>query len=365
MSSVLQIPFALNSANKLVSIDEPGLLNGRACGCTCPGCGEPLMAKMKGQRITRHFAHLPGSACKSGYESALHLAVKEILAREKRILLPGCHVSVGSAEGACHYHPHHMEPVAAAKYPRSGFSNFPGRMIEFDEVILERSEGDIRPDIIGIIGGRRLYIEVAVTSFVDEHKMAKLRERCVAALEIDLSDVYKAELGWTWDQLQQLLINESSHTNWLLNPRAEKAARADQEIRAARSAQRKKKDEDDAARKQAWYENNFKPSMSVDIWLDRRTYTSVAVKLCPRHVSARIDLFAAEFHDVFKKLSRAFGGRLNANRSQWEFEATEEMFFNVVKMFLAEKHASIRTFSVPDMRTQDFVDQVGAENLPH
>lgn len=56
---------------------------GLKCGCTCPACGEKLIAK-KGQYVTHHFAHQASKDCEYGYESSLHFAAKEILSQSKK-----------------------------------------------------------------------------------------------------------------------------------------------------------------------------------------------------------------------------------------------------------------------------------------
>ena len=52
--------------DKLLYIDD--VPNGAKCGCFCPCCGEPLVAKNGGKKVGRqhHFAHSSGSDCK-GY----------------------------------------------------------------------------------------------------------------------------------------------------------------------------------------------------------------------------------------------------------------------------------------------------------
>ena len=66
--------------------------SGLKCGCVCPACREPLVAK-KGKKMMHHFAHHAGHSCEYGYESSLHLAAKEILSRAKRMTLPAVYVS--------------------------------------------------------------------------------------------------------------------------------------------------------------------------------------------------------------------------------------------------------------------------------
>ena len=48
--------------------------SGLSCGCTCPACGESLVAK-KGQKMMHHFAHKSGSDCEYGYETSLQYSL--------------------------------------------------------------------------------------------------------------------------------------------------------------------------------------------------------------------------------------------------------------------------------------------------
>ena len=58
-----------------ISIEDAD--RGLKCGCVCPACGEPLVAK-KGTKVMHHFAHHSGSTCEYGYETSLHLMAKDI-----------------------------------------------------------------------------------------------------------------------------------------------------------------------------------------------------------------------------------------------------------------------------------------------
>ena len=68
------ITYALNVKRKLVHVDS--VPNGKACGCFCTYCGEPLLAK-QGVKRKHHFSHISGTECASAYESMLHLLAKE------------------------------------------------------------------------------------------------------------------------------------------------------------------------------------------------------------------------------------------------------------------------------------------------
>ena len=70
----LLIPFAVAADKTLVGADE--VPRGRACGCTCLECGQPLIAK-QGKVIQPHFAHEAHSRyCASTGESVVHRVAK-------------------------------------------------------------------------------------------------------------------------------------------------------------------------------------------------------------------------------------------------------------------------------------------------
>ena len=47
--------YAVGSKGQLVNVDD--VRTGNECGCFCPACKEPLMAKNQGLKRIHHFAH--------------------------------------------------------------------------------------------------------------------------------------------------------------------------------------------------------------------------------------------------------------------------------------------------------------------
>ena len=173
-------------------------------------------------------------------ESALHLAVKTLLERHKKLLLPDCYAfytpnasstNVRYVRNDPRDKRHPSLPFDRA-HPNSGIGYLPGKLVKFEQIKAEKAEGEIRPDLIAYIGEIPLYIEVAVTHFVDDIKLAKLRERGVSTLELIFSDIYKQ--GWTWTMLEERLFTESYGKIWLLNRKADQLAFADQKARVER-----------------------------------------------------------------------------------------------------------------------------------
>ena len=186
-----KLPYALQN-NILVSIED--VERGLACNCICPGCGSNLMAK-KGRINIHHFAHYKEDACIGGIETALHLAAKEIIQKQKRIVLPPLKVKISNSK--------YTEDYATES-----------EMIKFDKVDLEVMMGDIKPDVILQIGRKSLIVEVAVTHFIDEEKYEKIKAKGIAAIEIDLSDLKD---GFSKEDLANMVIFSYRNKKWIHN----------------------------------------------------------------------------------------------------------------------------------------------------
>ena len=76
MTYNIKLPCGIDKNGNIVKIEDA--IKGLACGCFCPGCKQPLIAK-KGEKNAFHFAHKSQSfTCEHGYQSALHLLAKEL-----------------------------------------------------------------------------------------------------------------------------------------------------------------------------------------------------------------------------------------------------------------------------------------------
>jgi hypothetical protein len=198
-------PFGRKDGRMLAPADvESGL----ACGCTCPGCGATLMAK-KGTQMAWHFAHHSAKALVSCVESTIHAAAKQVLLEANWLKVP---VKYVEAKGVPPYH------YRCAKSVQLGFE----RIIRFERTDEEVWEEGVRPDVVGYRGGKRMLIEMYFRHHVDEVKLAKLREKGLPALEIDLSDL---DVNDGFDAVRQRVLRDTFYKQWLVFP-AEDAARA-------------------------------------------------------------------------------------------------------------------------------------------
>ncbi len=171
---------------------------GLKCSCVCPVCNKPLIAR-KGKRMQHHFAHHNKQVCEGALQTALHIAAKEILKRNKKIMLPAVGIDDLRLEGS-----------EARLYKH--------QTVYFDHVYLEKQLDEIVPDIILIRNNKPMIIEIAVSHRIDQEKKHKIRKLNVSVLEIDLRDI---NYDFDGADLEKLLIHDTSHKHWIYNKKQE------------------------------------------------------------------------------------------------------------------------------------------------
>ena len=77
--------YANDSAGALRHVDE--VANGSACGCTCPACGQPLIARNGGSVRAHHFAH-EGGSCDWAAEAVVSLIIQDVVLDACSMCLP-------------------------------------------------------------------------------------------------------------------------------------------------------------------------------------------------------------------------------------------------------------------------------------
>lgn len=251
----------------------------------------------------------------------------------------------------------------------NGVGDITSMLIHFDRIELEQSEGNIRPDIVGHIRDRKIYLEVAVTHFVDEEKAARIRQRGISTVEIDLSAHHGEQWGWT--ELERLLFEEPVKTNWLLNRVAEEAADRDRDERVRRAAAKRQRDEASRARREASFKKHYRPSH--EIWFTAlHSTTKVIVSLCPSHVRAKMwRQYDPSLQPAFSKAGRELGGNYNKVQYQWEFQPpTEETYEKVVRLLWNEIGNRLYRAKGPNddeldaaLRRLGFISRLPSENF--
>ena len=276
---------------------------GKTCGCVCPACKAPLVAKAVESAFRRpHFAHLGETNCRAGYETALHLRAKEIIAEHLRLALPA-------------WNGEETMPNPPS-LPHAGGARLYGRRIEFGSRVtqllsaqVEQSCGDYTPDVIGLDDRGPLLIEIRVTHAVDELKRRRIQSEGQRMVEIDLS---KLRLEQVVDEalLKHWVLDEPSNRTWLSCPAATddwresfRALKSDLIARNEEIAQAQRKREEDLleyerARAHIAAAVAAKQGAREQFRIEKRSRFVNELDLLPELVSVeRINRLLAEYHE--------------------------------------------------------------------
>ncbi len=207
----IKLEIALNENKKCITIQDIveniSLKNQKYF---CPHCNNEVIARI-GKHNVPHFSH-KGLSCDNikAKESGLHLLCKEILSTEKCIFLPQITIYDKNA-----FIGNELYEKWSSKIDNKFQKNFiyaSGRKISFNSIKIENKINDIIPDII-IEGKKRLFVEIAVTHFIDELKKEKILQNNYTVLEIDMSDFINKNMDR--EEIKNELINSINNKKWI------------------------------------------------------------------------------------------------------------------------------------------------------
>lgn len=187
---------------------------GLKCNCVCPGCGDPLVARIRGTKREKHFAHHNGSDCGKGYETAIHRMAKEVIEEGVKIKLP----PVVSEFGDKGYFVINDVILFQASLSEQGFTIIPDE----GKTRIEEDYGTVRPDVVIETSGNPLFIEIFVTHAVDEIKLQQIIELGISCIEIDFS--YYKDSILEKEDLRKALEGKDKNVEvkWVFNQRIHK-----------------------------------------------------------------------------------------------------------------------------------------------
>ena len=227
-----KLTYGINK-NELVHISK--VVSGLNCNCVCPNpdCNGKLIAR-RGENNADHFAHYNLEDCGGAIESALHLLAKEIIRKSKIFKIPALIGTDLISKRKAH--------ITQA------------RTMKIDNVDLEVNYGNVRPDVVLTLNGKLIFVEIAVTHFVDEEKLKKIRELNIPLIEIDLSHLRN---GFNKKELQATLIDSDNYKKWLYSNREKELAKKHFDRENLRIKRQKKVDDN----KIEWIEYRRKKAM--------------------------------------------------------------------------------------------------------
>ncbi len=190
--------------------------SGLECNCLCMGCGRKLVA-VHPKKISAYFKHYSpvGTAftgcpeSKRNSESITHFLTKHHIAKTKQLHVPPLSIFKTNS--------------GKIDFKYKSYTVRPARILKFDEVLLEKRQGAIIPDCIGIIGERRLYIEVKVTHGIDSVKLAKIKEMKATTIEMYVQGTVKNPES----PYLEKLVNNPDHLEWIHAPILDKQVHID------------------------------------------------------------------------------------------------------------------------------------------
>ena len=210
------IPFGLKEG-RMVRVQE--VATGLACGCMCPACGHPLVAKAKDSNFRRpHFAHYRDADCRAGFETSIHKVAKQLIANQLRLFLPEWD---GEPE----------MPNPPMLQDAAGFNHlgrpvkYPTRHMKLVNAALEVARGDYIPDVTATDLEGELLIEIRVTHAVEALKRRRVQADGVRMLEIDLSRVTLNQ-ALDIEFFSQEVLDNPKNRLWLSCPTATEEWRA-------------------------------------------------------------------------------------------------------------------------------------------
>ncbi len=325
----MKIPFGLRIHDQRM-VDPTEVANGESCDCCCPDpeCGEKLIAK-QGQKQVWHFAHKPGANCTGGYESAVHRMAKQMIMERGQVWVPQRRFErdiLGPRDD--------VDGGYSWKESLSFVVCTEG-VKTLTECREEERVETRRPDLLALLEGQPVAIEIAYTHFCDEEKLRWLKARNLTTLEIDVGMTPDIEMPAIRAILEARLFTSSPFTTWLVHS---SDAEAFSQFETAEQQLKTNNAEKDAAflkeveRKRANRNsiNEFKVSIKdIDYWTFkvnrdltlRIAYSKIRCTLswCGYIKSAPESLKGATL-----KLAHKYGGFYNKNYSIWEFRTPED-----------------------------------------
>lgn len=191
---------------RMMHVDE--VTNGLGCGCVCPSCQMPLIARNRGQERQAHFAHRGTARCAGACETALHRIAKEIICTADRVFLPRLPTFFMDGR-AC------PEPIRDTW----------GRLAEWHAIAHAEPEcriGEYVADVVLYDESRNcLCIEIVVTHEPGDRKLHGYSALGIPCLVIDLGYV---DRSLDRQSLSYLLVESLDHKRWAFPESAEAGA---------------------------------------------------------------------------------------------------------------------------------------------
>lgn len=331
-SSKHGIPFGWHvPTRRMVTVRE--VANGRSCNCVCIACGMRLQARQGNIRIW-YFAHDGETQCHGAVEAALHHMAKQLIAERGAIYLPKREKS-----RLIHGLRHVWSETVSVDVQRTGLHYLESCSVEKAIVDPARSGVLFRPDLVAMLNGQPIAIEILNTHAVEPEKAAWFAEHGYSLLEIDVNDIGLLPQDQILAALEERLFQLAHHSSWLCHSADQEAVRVLDELEAKVRAARRAEEVilvaqlEAAEASQKRKEEYLRRVRDIDAIKIRVGDCTVRVGRNSERVSLKIHGYASdEVFQATKVLAHEHQGRFNPRARCWEFyrAADTENFFEQI-----------------------------------
>lgn len=206
-------------------------LRGKNCGCQCPGCKEPVLARM-GEKNRHHFAHIgtPGSfdgtrtlhACNSDSvnETITHQMAKEIIEEHGCCYLPEMPILWNSLRKKFPDYDDQVYNYARSKQALLREEGPVYGTVELEQAVVTGRKRIIPDVIITTDKGVKILVEIAVFHKITAEKYEKIADQGLAVVEFNCQNIgldpdmaESEQVDYLRNTLTDILIHGKSGAN--------------------------------------------------------------------------------------------------------------------------------------------------------
>lgn len=204
--------------NRIVKITD--VPNGLKCNCICPNCEEKLVAvnNIKSKKLRPYFRHYSKINCdfKIYKETVVHYLAKEIIQKKGYVTIPKIEINLSS------YLNFYNTDIEKYLENLPNINQLPNFLIKestnyklmIDSILIEKYDGQLKPDIQIIMKEKKLLLEIAYSHFINEHKLKAIKEKKLDVIEIDLSKMNKTSKEY---EIEKELYSQKAKIYWINN----------------------------------------------------------------------------------------------------------------------------------------------------
>lgn len=212
------VPFGyLNSQNKLVDVHQ--VPSGKRCGCLCPSCHAPLIAR-KGNKNAWHFAHDSKSEiftalekCSYSFYVSARMMALQLIGDRLSLKVPKYEITLSE------YLPMLERRVQVSETVTES------RQVTMDNVSVNAKVAEYPVDLLGYVGGYPLAIIFSYPGRNTHWQRQNTTEEKAGVLEISLDTLrdrfrlMDSQNESYFDALKDYISNDIASKKWIYHPR--------------------------------------------------------------------------------------------------------------------------------------------------